>query len=159
MKRTDWKAGLNLTVLVGSLRNEASDQQAVAYHYAVPFPTRLAAGLSSRRHERSMRSDQVGLVVHPVALVQVLTRVLPTFHVTVIHQWCTLHHSSIVDLNIVEARGTKTFKIFRNHVETVGVRRLRWRKVHSEDEQILGAIIQTFVARFTWSPECVHILS
>jgi hypothetical protein len=73
MKHTDWIAGLNLTVLVESLRNKASDQQAVAYYHAVPFPMRLAAGLSPRRHEMSLRSDPVGLAVHKVALVQVLT--------------------------------------------------------------------------------------
>ena len=96
----------------------------MAYHYAVPFPTRLAASLSPRRHERSLRSDKVGLVVHTVALVQVFLRVLQTFHVTVTHQCCTLHHSSIADLNIAIARATKTFQIFRNHIEKTGARRL-----------------------------------
>ena len=178
MKRTNWIAGLNVTVLVQSLRNMASNQQAVVYHYAVPFPTRLVAGLSSRRHDRSLRSNQVGLVVHTVALVQVLTRVLQTFHVTVIHQWCRLHHSSIADFIyiyththththiyiyiyiyiLLVASGTKTCQIFRNHVERAGVRGLTWRKFHSEDAQILRAIIQIFVARLTWRPEFVHTL-
>ena len=148
MKRTD-RLRVNLPVLVESLRNKASDQRAVAYHYAVPFPTRLAAGLSPQRHERSLRSNYVGLKVHTVALVQVFLRVLQTFHVTVIQQWCTLHNSPTADLYIVVARGTETFHIFRNHVERTGARRLTRRKFHSEDAQILGAIIQIFVARLT----------
>jgi len=45
-----------------------------------------------------------------------------------------------------------TRRIQISHLKIVGTRRVIWSKLHTEDQQILGATIQNSVARVTWCP-------
>jgi hypothetical protein len=45
-----------------------------------------------------------------------------------------------------------TKRIQISHLKIVGTRRVIWSKLHTEDQQMFGATVQTSVARVTWCP-------
>jgi hypothetical protein len=45
------------------------------------------------------------------------------------------------------------WRIQISHLKIVGTRRVIWRKLHTEDQQLLGATVQNSVSRVTWCPE------
>ena len=54
---------------------------------------------------------------------------------------------------------TQMFQKSSSHLKTVDARKVTWIKHHTEDQQILGAIVQTFVAWATWHPGFVFACS
>jgi hypothetical protein len=46
-------------------------------------------------------------------------------------------------------RGTQIFQKYRSHLQILGTRRVTWSKFHTEDWQILGAMVQNLVTQVT----------
>jgi hypothetical protein len=50
----------------------------------------------------------------------------------------------------------KIYQKSRSHIKIVGITMMTYNKIHIEDPQILGAMIQLSVTRATWCPGLVH---
>jgi hypothetical protein len=52
--------------------------------------------------------------------------------------------------NILQGRSAQIFQKSRSYLKILGARRVTWSKFHSEEPQILGAMVQNLVAWATW---------
>jgi hypothetical protein len=53
-------------------------------------------------------------------------------------------------------QGCTNFQKSRSHLNFLGARRITWSEFQTEDQKILGATLQNFVARVTLHPVFVH---
>lgn len=56
----------------------------------------------------------------------------------------------------IEYRGVQVFEKSRSYLDISDARKATWSKVHTGDEQVLGATIKNSVATGIWNPVFVH---